>query len=96
MSAFDQVFTRTIERSRLPFADFTGTTNATLNTQTLFTHGLRDGLGKATAPTRVMVTVNSSVAPAGFVYENAAAHTATQCDIRGSGASVVFRGRAWF
>jgi hypothetical protein len=94
MSAFDQTFTRSIERSRLPFADFTGTTNATLNTQTLFTHGLRNAVGTPVIPTRVMLTANGAT-PAGFPYEVAASHTTTQCDIRATGASVVFRARAW-
>jgi hypothetical protein len=94
MSAYDQAFTRVIERARVPFADFIGTTNATLNTQTLFTHGLRNHVGTAVAPTRVMVTA-SAATPAGFPYEVAANHTTTQCDIRATGASVAFRARAW-
>lgn len=95
MSAFDQAFTRSIARSRLPYADFTGTTNATLNTQTLFTHGLQNQTGTAVAPSRVMLTINMTSAPAGHLYEAATNHTTTQCDIRATGASVVFRARAW-
>ena len=95
MSAFDQGFLRSMSASRLPYADFIGTTSATLNTAGLTNHGLRSAVGAAVAPSRVMLTVNAASAPAGFAYENAAAHTATQCDIRATGASVPYRGRAW-
>jgi hypothetical protein len=96
MSAvFAQLFYRIIAGRRyLPYADFTGTTNATANTQTLFTHGLVDQRGNPVAPSRVHVTA-SAATPAGFPYEVSANHTTTQCDIRATGISVPFRARAW-
>jgi hypothetical protein len=81
-------------RRYLPYADFIGTTNATANTQSLFTHGLVDEKGAPVAPSRVMVTA-SAATPAGFPYEVSANHTTTQCDIRATGISVPFRARAF-
>jgi hypothetical protein len=93
--AFAQRFFRMIAGRRyLPYSDFTGTTNATANTQTLFNHGLVDEKGAPVAPSRVVVTANGAT-PAGFPYEVAASHTTTQCDIRATGISVPFRARAF-
>jgi hypothetical protein len=93
--AFAQRFFRMIAGRRyLPYSDFSGVTNATPNTQTLFTHGLVDEKGAPVTPSRVVVTA-SSATPAGFPYEVAAGHTTTQCDLRATGASVVFRARAF-
>lgn len=92
--ALDNLFNRMIGRKFLPYADFTGTTNATANTQTLFNHGLTDHRGNPVVPSRVQVLPNGAT-PAGFVYEVSASHTTTQCDIRATGVSVPFRARAW-
>ena len=81
-------------RSAKQYSDFTGTSNATANTQTLYAHGLVDDVGRAIVPSRVEVFA-SAATPAGFPYEVAANHTATQCDIRATGISVPFRARAW-
>ena len=95
MSAFDRRFARSIAGSNAPYVDITGTTNATLNTQTLFAHTLRDGVGNRIIPSRVDLTANSATAPAGILYEVAANHTNALVDIRATGAAVPFRARLW-
>jgi uncharacterized protein YjdB len=97
MSAvFAQLFYRIISGRRyLPYVDITGTTNATINTQTLFPHTLKDHRGNPVAPSAVTITPNSATAPAGQVYEVAANHTTANVDIRATGISVPFRARLW-
>lgn len=92
--AMDSAGYRMVRHNAKQYSDFTGTTNGTINTQTLFAHGLLDDVGRAITPSRVTVEANVA-APAGFVYEVAASHTTTQADIRSTGVSVVFRARAW-
>lgn len=91
---FDQLFNRLLGRRRLPYADFTGTTSATPNAAGLVAHGLTDDKGNPVAPSRVTL-VASAATPAGFPYEQVAARTTTQVDIRATGASVAYQGRAW-
>jgi hypothetical protein len=94
--AFAQLFYRIIEGRRyLPYVDIAGTTNATINTQTLFPHTLKDHRGVPVAPSRVHLTVDSATAPAGPVYEVSANHTAANIDVRSTGVSVPFRARLW-
>lgn len=95
MSAYDNRFAGNVAASRPPYVDITGTTAATANTQTLFAHTLRNATGRAVAPSRVDITINSATAPAGFAYEVAANHTTTAVDIRATGISVPFRARLW-
>jgi hypothetical protein len=92
--AMDNPWGRQLASGRAPFGDFVGVTNATLNTSSLFNHNLRNYRNEPTVPTRVMLTINQT-SPAGFIYEFAGGHTATQCDVRGTAASLVFRARAW-
>jgi hypothetical protein len=90
------LFVRLVRRSRVPYVDITGTTNATLNTQTLFTHTLVDNKGAAVAPSRIHLLPNTATAAAvGILYEVAANHTTTQVDIRSTVASTPFRARLW-
>lgn len=92
-AAMDSAAFRLGRRSARQYSDFTGTTNATLNTQTLYNHGLTDDVGRPLVPSRVEAIGN--VAAAAAVYEVSANHTATQVDIRSAGTSVSFRARAW-
>ena len=95
-SVFDTLWSRMLGRKLPPYVDITGTTNATLNTQTLFPHTLKNQVGVAIIPSKIDLDIDGTGGtPAGFVYEMPATHTTANVDIRGSGASVKFRARLW-
>lgn len=96
-SIFDNLWNRIIRANRgAPYVDITGTTNATLDTQTLFTHTLKDQKGVPVIPSKVSIDADGTGgSPGGQLYEMPANHTTTQVDIRAKFASVKFRARLW-
>src|SRR5262245_30063790 len=90
----DSAAYRLLRRTGKAYSDFTGTTAGSANTAGLVAHNLVDDVGRPLVPSRVEVFASAST-PAGFVYEQAAGHTAVNADIRATGASVAYRARAW-
>lgn len=68
------------------YAIVTGTTNASANTSSTFSHGLVDDKGRALTPVFVLAKNNTG---ANTCYEGAAA-TSTLIDIRSTATSVPF------